>query len=392
MIINQVRTHMLHCQKDLFDLPEEVSYLNCATLSPFMKQLAEVGKKAIDQRARPYEVGKDEWFGPSRDLKKSFAQLINCPEPERIALIPAVSYGMAIAAKNIKLQPNEEVLIVSEQFPSNYYVWHRLTEKYGAKLRVISPPKVHAQKGRTWNANILEAISDKTRVITIGNVYWTDGTLFQLEAISQKAKQHHALLIVDGSQSVGALPFDVQKIKPDLLVCAGYKWLFGPYSLGVAYFGDYFDGGIPLEESWINRKDSDNFQALVDYTDEYRPLAGRYDMGQSLNLQLAPVLNASIQQLLTWGVDNIQAYCKKITANPIHQLREMGCLIEEDAFRPGHLFGIHFQRKIDIERLQQIFADEQLYVSFRGSAIRISVNVYNDEADMEKLVGCIAML
>ena len=383
---------MLHCQKDLFDLPEEVSYLNCATLSPFMKQLAEVGKKAIDQRARPYEVGKDEWFGPSQKLKKSFAQLIHCPEPARIALVPAVSYGMATAAKNIKLQADEEILLVSEQFPSNYYTWLRLAEKYGAKLRVISPPKEHSNKGRIWNANILDAISDKTRVVTIGNVYWTDGTLFQLEAISRKARQHHALLIVDGSQSVGALPFDMQKIQPDLLVCAGYKWLFGPYAMSIAYFGEYFDQGIPLEESWINRKDSDNFQALVDYTNEYSPIAGRYNMGQSLSLQLAPILNAAIEQLLDWGVDNIQSYCQRLTAEPIKKLNEMGCLIEEEAFRPGHLFGIRFQRKIDIERLKQIFADEQLYVSFRGSSIRISVNVFNDEADMEKLVNCISML
>jgi hypothetical protein len=106
--------------------------------------------------------------------------------------------------------------------------------------------------------------------------------------------------VVDGTQSVGALPIDVQKYRIDALVCGGYKWLMGPYSLGVAYLSEYFDDGIPLEESWMNRRGSDDFQRLVAYEPQYRPGAARYDVGEHSNFILLPMLTAALRQILAW--------------------------------------------------------------------------------------------
>ena len=101
-------------------------------------------------------------------------------------------------------------------------------------------------------------------------------------------------MIIDGSQSIGALPYDNENIKPDALFTVGYKWLLGPFSLGRGYYGEYFDGGIPLEENWVNRKHSKDFQNLVNYTDEYGPIAARYNVGQNSNFHLVPILNETI--------------------------------------------------------------------------------------------------
>ena len=107
----------------------------------------------------------------------------------------------------------------------------------------------------------------------MSHIHWADGTLFDLKAIRQRTRDVGALLIIDGTQSIGALPFDIQEIQPDALICAGYKWLMGPYSLGLAYLGEFFDEGIPIEENWKNRHNSHHFARLVNYEDKYQPHA-----------------------------------------------------------------------------------------------------------------------
>ena len=380
---------MLTSQRDKFDLPENVSYLNCANISPLMKDLANLGKAAINQRIRPYEITREDWFKPTENLKENFANLINCVDHNTIALIPSVSYGVATAAKNIKLKPDEEVLVVDEQYPSNYYSWQNITKEFGAGLRVVPYPNDQSNKGKFWNEKILDSISERTRVVALGNIHWTDGTLFQLEKISKKAKENNALLIIDGSQSIGALTFNIEKIKPDAVFCVGYKWLLGPFALGLSYFGEYFDNGIPLEENWINRKNSDDFQGLVDYTPQYRPVSGRYNVGENSNFHLVPILNGAIRQLLEWGVLNIQDYCKRLSSEAICDLKELGCQIEDDEYRAHHLFGVRFRENIDLKLLQRKFTERNIYVSLRGTAVRVSLNVYNKVEDMEKLVCCI---
>lgn len=380
---------MIECKKRNFDLPEDVSYLNCANISPLMHVAAQAGIEIIDRRRRPYTIAREEWFEPVETLKKNFAQMINCKDHRRIALIPSVSYGIATVVQNMTLDPNEEILVVAEQYPSNYYSWKSLADKTGARMQIVTPEKASKNRGELWNQRILDAISPQTKVVTIGNVHWADGTLFNLEQIGEKARRHGALLIIDASQSLGALPFDVQEVKPDALFTVGYKWLLGPFSLGMGYFGKFFDNGRPLEENWVNRKHSANFQNLVQYTDEYGPLAARYNMGQNSNFHLVPILNQSIAALNAWGISNIQDYCRKLTEQPVELLRKYGCIIEEDEFRTGHLFGIRFSTSKDLNVLQERFLKDKIYVSLRGSSVRISVNVYNDENDMDRLVGSI---
>ena len=116
-----------------------------------------------------------------------------------------------------------------------------------------------------------------------------DGTLFDLKSIREKTNEHHALLIIDGTQSVGAFPFSIEETQPDALICATYKWLLGPYSLGFAYFGSYFDNGSPIEESWLNRKNSEDFSELTNYNDDYKDGANRYCMGESANFTSVPM-------------------------------------------------------------------------------------------------------
>ena len=158
----------------------------------------------------------------------------------------------------------------------------------------------------------------------MGQVHWTDGSLFDLKSISDKIHAKNGYLIVDGSQSVGAFPFDVKDIKPDVLICAGYKWLLSPYGIGLGYYNERFYGGNPIEYNWITRLNSEDFAGLVNYQDSYQAAAQRYDVGERSNFINVAMQLASIKQINGWGINNIQNYCKSIVEKYIGQLNELG--------------------------------------------------------------------
>lgn len=375
-------------QKDKFKIPDDITYLNGAYMSPLLKGAEKIGHKSVSQKCFPYKTTVEDFFKNTIKLKQEFSKLIEVDNYQKIAIIPSVSYGVATVANNIKLNTGDEILVVEEQFPSNIYSWQKIAKKNNASVRVISAPGDFKQRGKQWNQLILNAINDKTAVVSISQIHWADGTLFDLQTIRKKTRTHNTLLIIDGTQSVGAMPFSVKKIQPDALICAGYKWLLGPYSIGLAYYSNTFNHGEPIEENWINRKNSEDFTGLVNYEEQYQPKAGRYNVGEMSNFTLTPMLIKAIEQLNDWQPSNIQNYCKSISKNAIKELQNLGCFIEDDNYRAHHLFGIYLPKTIDLDKLKAEFNKDNIYVSFRGNAIRISSNVYNTTEDFEKLVHC----
>ncbi len=378
---------MLDCQREKFYLPNDQAYLNCAYMSPLLKTVDAIGKKSIEGKRLPYLVTGDDFFTPMETLKKSFSELINNNDPDRIAIMPSTSYGISTVTNNIHLKKGDHIILVGEQFPSNVYPWHVAAAASSAEVITVKAPD-GAQRGKIWNERILEAINSDTKVVAICHTHWADGTKFNLAAIRKRTREVDALLIIDGTQSIGALPFDVAEIQPDALICAGYKWLMGPYSIGVAYFGEYFDGGKPIEENWINRKNSEMFAELVNYQNQYKEKAGRYSVGEQSNFILVPMLRTAIDQLNAWKAKNIQEYCGNIITDGLNELTNLGYSIEDGAYRGNHLFGIRLPEHINQEKLTAKFAERNVYVSLRGNAIRVSPHVYNTVGDFEKFVGC----
>lgn len=383
---------MLSCKHSQFTLPTNITYLNCSYISPLLKSVEKAGIRGLRLKRNPAQVTPADFFTESELLRKEYAQLINVQDPKRIVIVNSVSYGMANVTRNITIARGQHILVAADQFPSNYYPWQRLCEESGAEVKSVSPPHSLKDRGKIWNERILENIDKNTRAVAISNTHWADGTKFDLEAIRKRTNDVGALLIVDGSQSVGALPFDVQKIKPDALICTGYKWLLGPYGIGLGYYGEYFNNGKPVEENWLNRLDSEDFTSLVIYQPEYQPGALRYEAGEHSNFILVPMLLKALQQLNRWKVSNIQEYCSAITADPVNALREKGFWIEDETYRGSHILGVRLPEGVDIEKVKKIFNEKKIYVSFRGNAIRVSPNVYNEEKDLQRLVSALGRI
>ena len=353
-------------------------------MSPLLKTVEKAGLKGMLKKRNPQLISPADFFTDTEVLRREYAKLIHVNDPNRIVVIPSVSYGMATVVNNIRISKKENVVVAEEQFPSNYYPWRKLCSDNRAEVKVVIASDTE-MRGKVWNERILEAIDQNTKVVALGHVHWADGTLFNLEAIRKRTKDVGALLVIDGTQSVGALPFDVTKIQPDALICGGYKWLMGPYSIGLAYLGEYFNDGNPLEENWINRKNSENFAGLVNYQNDYQPGALRYEVGEHSNFILVPMMIAALKQINQWQPANIQQYCAKICKNAIGQLNEAGFWIEDENYRGRHLFGIRPPKATDLNELKMRLLKAKISVSVRGTAIRVAPHVYNTEAEMLKL-------
>ena len=378
-------------QKHLFDLPVDIHYLNCAYMSPQLKSVTEAGIRAVRRKSNPSSILPADFFSDNEKAKSLFGEIVGSTA-HQVAIIPSVSYGIQSALQNIPCRPGQYGMTISKEFPSGYFSAKRWSESHDAELIIIEENKDASNPGKDWNERILSALTQETAFIVLSSVHWVDGTKFDLQAIGNKCRQTGTALIVDGTQSVGALPIDVKKCHIDALICGAYKWLMSPYSLGFAYFGERFAEGIPLEESWMNRTNSEEFSSLTNYDPVYKPGAYRYNVGQSSHFIQIPMAIEALKQIVKWQPENIQAYCKNLTAPLIDLVQEIGGTVAEEAYRAHHLVGLKLPENIDPNELVSLLKKKNLILSLRGNSIRISPNVYNTEEDIEALMSALKEL
>jgi selenocysteine lyase/cysteine desulfurase len=376
----------LSSQKHLFQLPEDIHYLNGAYMSPLLKSVEAAGIEGVIRKRNPSKISTGDFFTEAEAVKIKFGKLINSA-PEQIAIIPSASYGLANAVQNIPLNIGNTAIVVSNEFPSGYYAIDKWCKQHNKNLQCINAPIETAIVGEVWNEQILDSITDDTCAVVISSVHWTNGTIYNLKAIGEKCKLHNALFIVDGTQSVGALAIDVATFHIDALVCAAYKWLMGPYAIGLAYYSKAFDGSTPIEESWLNRSNAHDFTSLTNYTEDYLPGASRYSAGALGNFILLPMLNAALDQILVWGTDMIQAYCEQLTKPLVDYLSANGFGIEDSNYRTKHLFGFTLPTNIEQAALLAKLQEKKIFVSTRGKVIRVSCHLYNSRLDIQSLLN-----
>ncbi len=375
----------LSCQKHLFDLPHGSSYLNGAYMSPALKASVKAGEAAMQRLQRPFQIKTEDFFEPVDSVRRSFARLINCDDPDRIAITPAASYGFANAARQIKPVAGSNIVVAGGQFPSNMYAWMRLCKQSNCELRTVDPQVGSSQRAVDWNEALIRNIDRRTAAVSIPPLHWSDGTLFDLRAIGEKCRQCGAVFIVDGSQTIGAMPFDIRDIRPDALICATYKCLFGPYGMGLAYYGGFFDDGIPIEENWIVHEGAEDFRNLASYNMALQPKGKRYSSGEHPALVHIAMQQASLDQILEWGAERVHRYCRELFDAHESDFRALGLQLEDRDHRAAHLFGLRLPEAIDLDRLKTRLEEKQVYVSLRGDAVRISLHVYNEDRDLGQL-------
>jgi selenocysteine lyase/cysteine desulfurase len=368
----------LGSKRDLFEIPEDIVYLNCAYMSPQLRPAREVGEKAISRKSRPWEITPDDFFEDAEEIRALFARLVG-GDADGVAIIPSVSYGISIAAANVPVREGEKIVILEDQFPSNVYAWGGLAEQSGARLVTLPRPE-----DLDWTRALLEEIDTDTAVVAVPNCHWTDGSLVDLASVGESVREAGAALVVDAIQSLGAHPFDVSEVRPDFLVAASYKWLFGPYGVGYMYVGEEYREGKPIEHNWINRRGSEDFSGLVDYQDAFQPGARRYDVGERSNFALLPMAAEALRQLIDWGVENVSETIGTLTDLVEERAVALGIVTIPKERRARHMIGLMLGPDAP-DDLATRLTTHNVYVSVRGPSVRVSPHLYNTESDVYQL-------
>ena len=373
----------MKCQSKKFSLQSKIHYLNCAYMAPILKSAEKASLNAIKEIRNPYHFKPKNFFEISDQIRIEFSKIIKSKADE-IAIMPSTSYGFSSVFKNIPSISNKtNAITIEDEFPSGYFGIEKWSKNNQKKLIVVKRDKLSA---KDWNQKIIENINEKTSVVLTSSIHWMNGTKLDLKEIGDKCRKVGAYFIVDGTQSVGAIPIDVKALKIDALICASYKWLFGPYSMALGYFSEKFNNGTPIEESWMNRANAKQFSELTNYESKYSSNAGRYNVGQTSNFILSPIMLEGLKQINEWGVQNIFNYCKELSSKTIEYCRELPIRFEDPDYFSPHLFSLGLAKEINPKILKEKLEKNNIHVSLRGKTLRVSVNVFNNLNDIEKLV------
>ena len=376
---------MLGSQRALFEIPEEIAYLNCSYMSPLLRSVREVGQQAVERKSQPWNIYTKDFFEDAEIARQLFAQLIEA-DADGVALIPSASYGIGVAVANLPLKQGQSIVVLAEQFPSNLYPWREMAARCGAMIETVERPE-----NGDWTPVVLATINEQAGIVALPNCHWTDGSLIDLRQVSKRAHEVGAALVLDVTQSLGAYPFSLSEIRPDFLVAATYKWLLGPYSMGFLYVAPKYREGIPLEYTWIGREGSEDFSQLVNYRSGYQPGARRFDVGERSNFILLPMVIAALRQILTWQVPEINLTLTALTAEIEREAVALGFLTVPAELRSGNIIGLRRAAGLPANLTSELMK-RNVFVSVRGSSIRVSPHLYNTKEDIGRFFEALSLL
>lgn len=363
-----------------FDIPDDITYINCAYLSPLLNSVVAVGRQAVVRKAHPWEILHRDFFEEVEALRAAFAVLIGATADD-IAIVPSTAYGIASAAANLPLAPGDNVVVPDAEHASTFHKWRVHAAASGAELRAVEV----AADG-DWTDAIIARIDAGTKVVSVPNVHWSDGRLFDLERIGDAARKAGAAFVIDGTQSIGALPLSVATLKPDYLTCSAYKWLFCPYGFAFLYVAPARQGGSPFEEHYFHRADAAGHEGRLEQILDYDRGARRFDMGERANFITGPMSIVALRQLAEWTVPGVQARIAPLSEAIIDGARRLGYFAHPQGRRVPHLFGLRREGGLP-SGLGPALGAAKVHVSIRGDAIRVSPNVYNDERDIARFLA-----
>jgi selenocysteine lyase/cysteine desulfurase len=366
----------LRPRRAAFEVPQDVCYLNCSYMAPQLRAVREAGKAAIDWRSRPWEIAAPDFFDTVERVRALFGGLAGI-DPDCVALVPAVSYGMATAAATLPFAPGDAVLLLDGEYPSNFYIWERLAREGGGRLILVKRPA-----DGDWTEAVLDKLGGGVRIASLPHCFWSDGSALDLARIGAACRAQETALVLDLTQSWGAMPIDLAAVDPDFAMAAGYKWLLCPYGSGLMYVAPRHHEGRPLEENWAGRAGAENFSELVPYKDRYQPGARRFDVGERSNFTAVAQMVAALEQLSAWGVARIAERLQVVTRDLAERCAEAG-LAHSAPLQAPHMIGFPLPPGAPRD-LAGRMAAECVHLSRRGDWLRLSPHLHVEDRDIAR--------
>ncbi|MBW1915512.1 MAG: aminotransferase class V-fold PLP-dependent enzyme [Deltaproteobacteria bacterium] len=368
-------------QRQLFDIPDEVAYFNCAYYSPQLNASRNRLHNGVNTKNHPWERTPDSFFDDAETIR-SLSSAIFGGDSDGFAVIPAASYGISTAARAIepRLQSGDQILVIAEEFPSNILPWKRTAQETCAEISTVPEPK-----DGNWTQGILDRIVSGVKVVAVSTCHWTNGSYIDLLPIGKACRDINAILVVDGTQTLAAMPFSIENIQPDFLVAAGYKWLLCPYGFSLLYVSEQWRNARPLEETWLARDNAENFAELVKYSDAYMPGARRFDVGEKCTPTILPGVIAALEQIKAWGVKRISKSLAIVNKQIGLHLEQLGFHLPSESQRCPHMLGALFPERFRGNLVSEL-AKRNVYISQRGNALRFAPHLHVNNHDINRLL------
>jgi selenocysteine lyase/cysteine desulfurase len=336
--------------------------------------LAEYGRRIAENGLADVKF----WADRTAHVRELARRLINAPSADDIAFIPNTTGGIGLVAEGFPWQPGENVVLASEEYPSNQYPWLNLASR-GVEVR-----SVPSRGNRVDLDDVRAAVTDRTRVLATSFVQFGSGFRSDLDALGELCRSRGIFFFVDAIQGLGAFPLDVEKTPVDALAADGHKWLLGPEGAGIAYFRrESIDRLRPIGVGAHSVVHPFEY-STIDYRP--KPHAGRYE-GGALNLPGITALGASLELLLDAGIERIARRILELTDYLCEKAAGAGLKVFSSR-REGDCSGIVSLNAPgkDLKALLKQCRGAGVIVNVRAGRLRVSPHAYNTEAEIDRFL------
>jgi selenocysteine lyase/cysteine desulfurase len=375
---------MLASQRDQFEMPRDICYLNSASWSPLPLKTLEAGRAAVGRKGTPWTLDPSFANGQHERARTAAARLIDA-DPADMALIPSISYGVATAAKVLTIARGTRVIVLQDDHSSPVLEWQTRAGAQGFTVETVARPD-----DGDWTSAVLAAIersgAPPVSLASISSVHWSDGGLIDVETIGAALRRHGAAFLIDATHSAGVLAMDVRRLDPDFVIFPTYKWLLGPYGRAFLYIAKRHQGGIPLEQTAFGRRDV-RAENAVYFTDlDYVADARRFDMGERDHFISMEMASIGMEMMAGWGHAAVAQRLLTLTERIAEGVRGLGVSVPKRQVRAPHVLSLGFKDGMPAGLVEGL-ATDGVYVAARLGRMRISPHVFNDEEDVDRFVA-----
>jgi len=362
---------------------DDATYLNFAAHAAIPRVALDAVQASVAAKMRPHIVDDLSFFSVAASLRQTLATLI-AASPDEIALTTGAGAGLAAIAYGLQWSAGDEVIIARGEFPVQYATWKPMEAREGIRLRIVDPQGLFIQA-----EDLVAALTPRTRVVSASHVRFDDGSMLDVPALAAACKRNGTLLVLDVSQSCGAMPMNVRSLGADFIVCAGYKYLLGPWGTGFLWTRrETLDSLRPGPYNWLSQG-VENF-ARLNYVDpEPAPTLSRWDSAESAsiyNLNLT-VMDASAKFVLDAGPALIRDHNRALIDYFFERLPEGYRLASpRQASQRGDFGCIDAGSRAGTEFLYQTLRDARFVVALREGKIRVAPHLLNSTGDIDRLL------
>jgi selenocysteine lyase/cysteine desulfurase len=375
---------MLASQRALFEMPRHICYLNSASYSPLPLRTLEAGRAAVGRKGTPWTIDAAFAHQQHERARTAAARLIQA-DPDDIALIPSISYGVATAAKVLTVGRGTRVIVLQDDHSSPVLEWQTQAEAQGFAVETVNRPD-----DGDWTSAVLAAIerpgAPPVSLASISSVHWSDGGLIDIEKVGAALRQQEAAFLIDATQSAGVLAMDVTRLDPDFVIFPTYKWLLGPYGRAFLYVAKRHQQAIPLEQTSGGRRNvrAENEVYFKDLS--YVPDARRFDMGERDHFVSLEMASIGMEMMAEWSAEAIAQRLRMLTERIAEGVRGLGVSVPARHVRAPHILSLSFAEGIPTGLIEAL-ASEGIHVATRLGRMRVSPHVFNDEEDADRFVA-----